>query len=90
MPQFLLLMLISPFYLLLPNLGWLSQPYSDRDFNREEKSLRHVAMIAKFWGDIKPIKPVYSHYFKLHQSYSISFNLANLGEIFFETLSIVI
>ena len=26
---------------------------------------------------------VYSHYFKPHQSYSISFNLANLGKVFF-------
>ena len=27
---------------------------------------------------------------QLHRSYSISFNLANLGEIFFGTVSIVI
>ena len=33
---------------------------------------------------------VYSHYFKLHRSYSISFNLANLGKIFPGTVSIVI
>ena len=25
---------------------------------------------------------VYSHYFKLHRSYSISLNMTNLGEIF--------
>ena len=51
--------------------------------NREEKSSRHVAMVAKFLV-------VYSHYFKLHRSYSISFKLANLGEIFSGTVSIVI
>ena len=33
---------------------------------------------------------VYSHHFKLHRSYSISFNFAYLGEIFFGTVSIVI
>ena len=50
---------------------------------REEKSLRHVAMVAKVLYDNKPKKhlKVYSHYFKLHRSYSISFNLANYGEI---------
>ena len=31
---------------------------------------------------------VYSHYFKLHRSFSISFNLANLGEIFFGTIHV--
>ena len=57
--------------------------------NREEKSLRHVAMEAKFLDDNKPIKSLtcksLSHYFKLHRSYSISFNLANL---FFGTISV--
>ena len=51
--------------------------------NSEEKSSRHVTMVAKFLV-------VYSHYFKLHRSYSISFILANLGEIFSGTVSIVI
>ena len=43
-------------------------------------------------GDNKPIKSlkVYSHFFKLHRSYSISFNFANLGEVFFGIVSIVI
>ena len=60
--------------------------------NREEKSLRHVAIVAKFLDDNKLIKSlkVYSHYFKPYRSYSISFNLANLGEIFFGTVSIII
>ena len=60
--------------------------------HRKEKSLRQVGMVAKFLDDNKPIShlKVYSHYFKLHRSYSVSFNLANLGAIFFGTLSIVI
>ena len=60
--------------------------------NREEKSLRHVAMVAKIWmtANRKSHLKVYSHYFKLHQSYSVSFNFKNLGEIFFGTVSIVI
>ena len=51
-------------------------------FYREEKLLRHVAMVAKFLDDN------YSHYFKLHRSYSSSFNLANLCGTFFGTVSI--
>ena len=37
--------------------------------NKEEKSLRHVAMVAKCLDDNKPMKhlKVYSHYFKLHR-----------------------
>ena len=58
--------------------------------NREEKSLRQVAKVAKFLDNNKPIKSLYSNYFKLNRSYSISFNLATLGEIFFGTVSIVI
>ena len=58
--------------------------YSSLPLNREEKSLPHVAIVAKFW--MTTIKKchlkVYSHYFKLHWSYSISFNLANLGKNF--------
>ena len=41
--------------------------------NREEKSLRHDAMVVKFLDDNKP-KKVNSHSFKLRRSYSISFN----------------
>ena len=52
-----------------------------------EKSLRHIAMVAKRLDDNNE---VYSHYFRLHRSHSIPFNLANLGEIFFGTVSIVI
>ena len=54
-------------------------------FYRQEKSLRHVALVAKFLDDNKPkihLKKVNSHCFKLHRSYSISFNFSNLGEIF--------
>ena len=58
--------------------------------NRKEKSLRHVAMVAKFLDDNKPKKLLKSLFALLHRSYSISFNLANLGEIFFGTVSIVI
>ena len=60
--------------------------------NREEKSLRYVAMVAKFLDDNKLIShlKVHSYYFKLHRSYSNSFNLANFGEIFFATVSIVL
>ena len=54
--------------------------------NREEKSLHHVAMVAKFLDDNKLIRSLKS-LFALFQTslnpYSISFNLANLGEIFF-------
>ena len=45
---------------------------------REEKSFRHVAMVAKFLDDNKSKR----HCFKLHRSYLISFNLSNVGEIF--------
>ena len=48
--------------------------------NREQKSLHHVAMVAKFLDDIT--YKVNSHCFKLHRSYSISFNLSNVGETF--------
>ena len=52
---------------------------------REEKSLRHVAMVETFLDDNKPKLPLFnqnSHCFKLHRSYSLSFNLSNVGEIF--------
>ena len=52
--------------------------------NRQEKLLRHVAVVEKFLDDNKPkihLK-VNSHCFKLHRSFSISFNLSNVGEIF--------
>ena len=59
-----------------------------RERDGEEKSFRHVSMVAKFLDDNKPKSrlKVYSHYFKLHRSFSISFNLASLGEIFFGTV----
>ena len=52
---------------------------------REEKSLRHVAMVETFLDDNKlklHLKNENSHCFKLHRSYSLSFNLSNVGEIF--------
>ena len=53
---------------------------------------RHVAMVAKFLDDNKPKKSLksLSALFQTYPSYSISFNLANLGEIFFGNDSIVI
>ena len=53
--------------------------------DREEKSLRHVAMVETFLDDNKPklhLLNENSHCFKLHRSYSLSFNLSNVGEIF--------
>ena len=46
--------------------------------------LRHVAIVANFLDDNKPISDlkVYLHYFKLHRSYSISFKLENVDENF--------
>ena len=52
---------------------------------REEKSLHHVAMVETFLDDNKPklhLLNENSHCFKLHRSYSLSFNLSNVGEIF--------
>ena len=49
--------------------------------NREEKSLRHVAMVAKFLDDKKPKRHLKSG-FALFQTTSILFNLSNDGEIF--------
>ena len=52
--------------------------------NREEKSLRHVALAAKFLDDNKPKihQKENLHRFKLHRPYLISFNLSKVGEIF--------
>ena len=51
--------------------------------NREEKSLRYVAKVAEFLGDNKAkMSLVNLHYFKLHQSYSVLFNLSNVDVIF--------
>ena len=47
--------------------------------NRLEKLSSQVAMVAKCLDDNKPKT---SHCFKHHGSYSISFNLSNVGEIF--------
>ena len=49
-----------------------------------KKSLSHVAMVAIFLDDnkLKIDLKFNSHCFKLHRSYSISFNLSNVGEIF--------
>ena len=62
-------------------------------FNREEKSLRHITMVAKFLDDNKPVKSLKSLFALFQISlilFNILFNLANLGEIFFGTVSIVI
>ena len=52
--------------------------------NREEKSLRHVAKVAKFLDDNKSKGHLKCGFapFQLHRSYSISFNLSNVGKIF--------
>ena len=52
----------------------------------------YVAVVAKFLDDNKPISDlkVYLHYSKLHRSYSISFKLENVDEIFFGAVSIVV
>ena len=48
--------------------------------HREEKSLRHVTKVAKFL-DHSNGGNVTSECFKIHRSYSISFNLSNVGKI---------
>ena len=63
-----------------PILRGLSRPLTSK-LNREETLLRHVALVAKFLDDDK-VENVTSNYFKLHRSYSVSFNLSNVGEIF--------
>ena len=55
-------------------------------FNREEKSLRHITMVAKFLDDNKPVKSLKSLFALFQISpilFNILFNLANLGGIFF-------
>ena len=62
-------------------------------FNREEKSLRHITMVAKFLDDNKPVKSLKSLFALFQISpilFNILFNLANLGEIFLGPVSIVI
>ena len=56
--------------------------------NREKKSLRRVAMVAKFLDAKKPKRhlKVDSYCFKLHRSFLISFNLSNVSEIFWVKL----
>ena len=49
--------------------------------HREEKSLTHVTKVAKFLDDSNG-ENVTSDCFKIHRSYSISFNLSNVGSIF--------
>ena len=52
--------------------------------DREDKSLRHFAMAEKFWmtTNQKNTQKVNLLCYKLHRSYSILFNLANLRELF--------
>ena len=52
--------------------------------NREEKSLHHVAVVAKFLDDNKPIKSI-----RTISNFTDIIELANLSEIiFFGTVSI--
>ena len=65
-----------------PRQHWGVMPHS---LYREEKSLRHFAGVEKFLDNNKPrlhLLKVNSHCFKLRRSYSVSFNLSNVGEIF--------
>ena len=50
----------------------------------QEKSSRHVAMVAKFLDENKPKIHLKSKFalFQTCRSYSISFHLSNVGEIF--------
>ena len=52
--------------------------------NGEEKLLRHVVMVASFLDDNKPKILFKSKFalFQVHRTYSISFDLSNVGEIF--------
>ena len=52
--------------------------------NRAEKLLRHGAIAAKFLdgNKLKIHLKVNLHCFKVHQSYSVSFNLPNVDEVF--------
>ena len=52
--------------------------------SREEKLLCHIAMVAKFLDEkkLKTSLKVNLQFFKLHRSYSISFNLSHVDEIF--------
>ena len=74
-------------------------PSNGLEINRPRGALigrrrRYVVLPWKqnFWmtTNRKSHLKVYLHYFKLHRSYSISLNLANLGEIFFGIVSIII
>ena len=78
--------LILPQYSLWSDRFWNSDyahayPPQEGLINREEKSLRRVAMVAKFLANRKFALKVNSHCFKLHWSYSFSFNLSNVGKI---------
>ena len=57
--------------------------FPDIYIEREKKSLCHVAMVAKFLDDNKPKMSLKkSHSFKLQQPCSVSFDLSNVGDIF--------
>ena len=60
-------------------LTWRTDTIIFSKLNREEILLRHVALVAKFLDDDENVT---STCFKLHRSYSVSFNLSNVGEIF--------
>ena len=60
-------------------MTWRTDTIIFSKLNREEILLRHVALVAKFLYDDENVT---STYFKLHRSYSVSFNLSNVGEIF--------
>ena len=65
-------------------LGFGNSRFCEIRFDRAEKSLSHVLMVAKFLDANKPKIHLNREFalFKLNQTYSISFNLSNVGEIF--------
>ena len=56
--------------------------------NRKEKLSHHVAMVAHFLDDNKTKTSLKKliRCFILHRSYSVSFNLSNVGEIFWSCI----
>ena len=58
--------------------------FNSRAKNREEKLLRHIVMVAKFLDDNKPKRHLKSGFalFQMSLALLVSFNLSNVGKIF--------
>ena len=68
--------------MLCPKIPSLDKQSLNR--SREEKSLRHIVMVAEFLDDNKPktsLKKWIRTVSNVHRSYSISFDLSNVREI---------